>query len=263
MPHRFRYRQHRLLAGERLADDAGEESGGGEVRLARPDANRRRADTDAVAEALAAEVGEQQLADRLLRAVAGERRVEDLVAYCLREKRALAGDGRSEDDTRLVALTDLADRFEKAPCAVEVDAVALLEVGLGLARDDRREVENDVGARGDELLRLARRGKVGDDALRAGGDDVVEDEVVFSAQPLGQLATDHSRGAGDQRPHQFGSQRRHHGTSGRISFPERKRLLGKLVRMTRVVSSRSASMPSASYALAGPKPASSTAGGVW
>jgi len=48
----------------------------------------------------------------------------------------------------------LADRLEQAMRAVEVDAVTLLEVRFRLARDDRREMEDGVGPRGDELLRL-------------------------------------------------------------------------------------------------------------
>ena len=67
-------------AGQRLADDVGEEARGRLVGLARPHADRRQADADAVEEAAPRIVGEQQLADRLLRAVAGQRRREELVA---------------------------------------------------------------------------------------------------------------------------------------------------------------------------------------
>src|SRR6185437_3715305 len=37
----------------------------------------------------------------------------------------------------------LANRLEEVAGAVEVDAIALVEIGLGFARDDRREVENE------------------------------------------------------------------------------------------------------------------------
>ena len=78
--HALRDGQHRFLAGQRLAQDAGEEARGRLVRLAGPDADGRQADANAVEEAAARIVGEQKLADRLLRAVGGERRVEELVA---------------------------------------------------------------------------------------------------------------------------------------------------------------------------------------
>ena len=47
--------------------------------VARPHADGRQPDADAVEEALAGVVGEQQLADRLLRAVGRQRRVVELV----------------------------------------------------------------------------------------------------------------------------------------------------------------------------------------
>ena len=146
----LRDRQHRLVPGERLADDAGEEAGGRLVRLAGPDADGGQADADAVHEAAPRVVGEEQLVDRLLRPVGGERRVMELVRDRVGERRAEHRDRRGEDDARAVAVADLADRLEQVARAVEVDAVALLEVGLRLARDDRGEVEDDVGPVGDE-----------------------------------------------------------------------------------------------------------------
>ena len=74
--HGVRDRQDRFLADEGLADDVGEEARGCLVRRARTDADRRQADADAVDEALAAVIGEQQFRDLLLRAVARKRRVE-------------------------------------------------------------------------------------------------------------------------------------------------------------------------------------------
>ena len=74
VPHVLGDRQHRLLAVQRLADDAGEEARRRLVGLAGPHADRRQPDADAVEEAAPGVVGKQQFADRLLRAVAGERR---------------------------------------------------------------------------------------------------------------------------------------------------------------------------------------------
>ena len=58
----------------------------------------------------------------------------------------------------------LADRLQHAARAVHVDAVALVEILLGLARDDGRQVEDHVGPVGEQLVRLARGRQV------AGGD---------------------------------------------------------------------------------------------
>lgn len=69
----LRNRQHGFLADQRLAQDIGEEAGSRLVGLAGADADRRQADADAIEEAAAAVVGEQQLADRFLGAVARKR----------------------------------------------------------------------------------------------------------------------------------------------------------------------------------------------
>ena len=58
------------------------------VRLARSHADGGQADADAVEDPAPAVVREQQLADRFLRAVARERRVQELVADRLGERRA-------------------------------------------------------------------------------------------------------------------------------------------------------------------------------
>ena len=131
-------------AGQRLAHDVGEEARRRLVGLARPHADGGQADADAVDEALAAVVGDQQLADVLLRAVGGERRVEELVADGVGERRAEHGNGAGKHQPRLVA--GLAHRLQQAARAVHVDAVALVEVLLGLARDDRREMEDRIRA---------------------------------------------------------------------------------------------------------------------
>src|SRR6266540_6419086 len=150
VPHGFRHRQHRFLAVQRLADDAGEKAGRGQVGLARAHADGRQPYADAVEESAAAAVGKQQLADRLLRAVAGERRAEELVADRLRKRRAKHRDGRSEDQARLIAILYFSNGFEKAPRAVEIDAVALLEIGFRFAGDDGGEVKDEVGAPGEQ-----------------------------------------------------------------------------------------------------------------
>src|SRR5690606_27603261 len=92
----------RLLADQRLAQDVGEEAGGGEVGLARADGDGGEANADAVDKALARIVVAQQFANGLLGAVAGERRAEELVADGVGERRAEDGDRGGEDETRQV-----------------------------------------------------------------------------------------------------------------------------------------------------------------
>ena len=133
------------------------------------------------------------------------------------KRRAEDGDRRGEDDARLVAVADLPDRLEQVARAVEVDAIALLEVGLGLAGDDRREVEDDVGPARDEALGDARRRQVRgfgrDREGRAVGlrrrnhvdqrdlvDGLAAERLVLD-EPVGELDADHAGGADDENVH--------------------------------------------------------------
>jgi hypothetical protein len=102
-----------------------------------------------------------------------------------------------------------------------MDEVNTTRVGLGLAGHHCREMEDDVGTGGDELLGLARHGKIGGEGFRARWrgrrHDVVQDELTPAAvayQPLGQLAADHAGRADDEGAfYQSGSQSRHQGAS--------------------------------------------------
>src|SRR5439155_4445260 len=132
-------------AGERLADDPGKEARSGAVRLAGTHADGRQPERDALKKAAPAVVGEQQLVDRLLRAVARERRAQELVADRLREGRAEYCDGRGEHHARLVTGAHFADRIEQRSSAIEVDAVALVEIGLRLAGYDGGEMKDEIG----------------------------------------------------------------------------------------------------------------------
>ena len=159
------YRQHRFLAGERLAQDVGEESGRRLVGQAGADADGRQPDADAVHETAARIVGQQQFADRLLGAVAEQRRVEELVADGVGKRRAEHRDRRGEHHARLVAAADQPDGVEQHPRAVEIDAIALVEIELGLAGDDGREMEDHIGAVGDQLFRKSRHREIAGDGV--------------------------------------------------------------------------------------------------
>ena len=202
------------MAGKRLADDVGEEAGRRLVRRARADADSRQPDADAVEKPLARVVGDQHLADRLLRAVGGQRRVEELVADLLREWRAEHGDRRGEDQPRFVAAANRADGVDQEPRAVEIDAIALIELRLGLAGHDRGEVEDrvrpvhqqrrggggigEVG--GDEADRQRRAGRLGrrDHVLQRHAGDLTAAEMAVLHKPFSQLAADHAGGAEDE-----------------------------------------------------------------
>src|SRR5207247_2186330 len=138
MPHILGYRKHGLLPGKRLAQDVGEEARGGLVRSSRAYADRRKAQADPVEKTAPAVVGEQQFGDRFLGSVAGQRRIDVVVGNPGREGRAEDGDGRRKHHPRLVGSIEAfgADGLEQLTAAVEIDPVAFVEIGLGLARDD-------------------------------------------------------------------------------------------------------------------------------
>ena len=131
----------------------------------------------------------------------------------LRERRAEHGDRRGEDQPRLVAVAGLADRLEQQPGAIEIDAVALVEIGFRLAGDDGREVEDEIGPVLHERGGGPRPGEIaGDGGDRCRGarllrhDDIGEHQLVqivaadaaIGEEPGRQLASDHAGGADDQ-----------------------------------------------------------------
>ena len=81
-------RQHGLLAGQRFAQDIGEEPRCRLIRLAGAHAYRRQPDADSIEKAAPRIIRKQQFADRLLRAVARERRREILIADRIGKRRA-------------------------------------------------------------------------------------------------------------------------------------------------------------------------------
>ena len=93
-------------------------------------------------------VGEQQVADRLLRTVTRQRRGEELIADRLGERRAEDRDRGGEDEPRAIGAAgeDMLppDRLEQGLRSAEIDGVALVEIRLRLARHDRSEQENHV-----------------------------------------------------------------------------------------------------------------------
>src|SRR5437879_4520837 len=120
-----------------------------------------QADRDAVEQALAGVVVDQEFADRLLRAVARQRRVEEFVVDLLREWRAEHRDRGREHQPRLVAAAGVADGVDQISRAVEIDPVALVEFGLGLTGDDCGEMKEHLRPMPDQRRRSTWIGKIG------------------------------------------------------------------------------------------------------
>src|SRR6266436_3974984 len=214
VPDVLRHRQHRFLAGKRFAQNVGEESGSRLVGKTGTDANGREPDADAVHKTAARIVGQQKFADRLLGAVAQQRRVKELVADRFRKRGAEHRDRRSEYDARLVAAAGKPDRIEQHPRAVEVDPIALVEIELGLAGDDSRQMEDHIGPIRDQLFGDARNREIAghridrksrfvglcgsNHVLQRHAADITLAETSVAQQPLGQFAADHAGRAENQ-----------------------------------------------------------------
>lgn len=135
----------------------------------------------------------------------GERRAEDA---------ARAG----EDKLRHVSRAALVqDRFQQIAHAVEIDAVALVEIALGLAGDDRGKVEDQVRTECGEFLRHSRVARILDADRRpareigrqGGGRDIGEGEFAnflagatsLARQTFRQFPADHAGRPRDQNMH--------------------------------------------------------------
>ena len=117
----------------------------------------------------------------------------------------------------MIAAARRADRFEQIVKTDQVDAVALLEIGLGLAGDHRGEMEDHIRTTGHQLAAriLARDvirigvGRAAEPRRHLRRHHVDQGELVdrLAVQPavrhetLGELAPDHAGGAGDENVH--------------------------------------------------------------
>src|SRR5207253_4488456 len=87
-------------------------------------------------------------------------RAEEFVPDRFGKGRAEDRDRGGEHHARLIAAADGAYRLEEPPRAVEVDAVALVEIRLCLAGDDGGEVKDELRPGGEQLFRLAECRKI-------------------------------------------------------------------------------------------------------
>ena len=217
MTDRIGDRQDRFHTRQRLTDDAGEETRRRLVGFARAYADGRQANADALEKAAPRVIGQQQFADRLLRAVGCEWRQREIDRDRVGKRRAVDRDRRGENHLGLVTAAGQTDGFEQRARAVEIDAIALVEIGLRFARHDAGEMEDDIRPFRDRLLGDAGPGEIacaGFDVIgKTGGprrlhdidqrqllDDVVAERAVDN-QPIRQLAADHAGGTGDQNMH--------------------------------------------------------------
>jgi hypothetical protein len=206
-----------LQPRQRLADDAGEKPGSRGVRLARPHHHAGQPYAHAFAEAAPGVVGEQQLSDRLLRAVGGKRREMEVIGNGVGKRRAEHRNRRSEDELRPVAVADGAHRFQKRARSVEVDAIAFFEIELRFTGDDAGEMEDrlrpwrdcfggfagggEIGADGLHLARWLRGRRRRDDVEQRELFDRLTVELARAVEPLAELAADHAGRPGDENVH--------------------------------------------------------------
>ena len=111
----------------------------------------------------------------------------------------------------------MAHGLEDLAGAVEIDPVALLEIRLGFAGDDGRQMEDDIGARGDgasgtaggrDIGRLdrhlaleARRPRRFDHIHQRQARDRLLAQPPILAEAFGQLAADHAGGTENHDMH--------------------------------------------------------------
>ena len=141
----------------------------------------------------------------------------EIVGDRVGKRRAEYRDRRREDHARGIVVAERLDGVEQPSRAVEIDPVAFVEIRLGLAGHDGREVEDHVGPRGDQRCGDAGPGKVRGERLdverrvgRLGRCDNVDQcrlvdrlaaEIAVFDQARGQFRADHARGANNQNVH--------------------------------------------------------------
>ncbi len=203
-------------AGQRLADDAGQEPGRGPVGPARADGHRHQPDGPAAQEALARVVGQQLLPDDLLHPIAGlrvrHRLVVDHGGQRVLGGVAEHGQRAGEHDHRLAARGPA--RGQQRLGGAQVGPQAEVEVGLAFRADRGGQMEDHRGAGERCPARTARPDQLAELAAQR-GDPLVRGQVGGQRRLVGhgQLAQRPGRGArhrerpgGQQLPGQPGAE---------------------------------------------------------
>jgi hypothetical protein len=190
-----------------------------QVWLARPHDDGGQAQGARIDEALARIVRAEQLAHHFLAAVGGLRRGAEIVGDHVGQVAAIGRQRRREH--KLDGLRQRAARLEHDARAVEVDAVAEVEIALRTGADHAREMEDGTGIRRDErrdgglVVDLADAhldarigghvetgGHVEQHDLRDAVRLAVAARQAAALQDLGrQLLAEHARTAGDDNTH--------------------------------------------------------------
>src|SRR5262249_54562579 len=105
-------------------------------------------------------VGEEKVADCFGRAVGGERGEVEVVDNQVRKWRAINRHRGTVDDLWPIILARMTDRLEERPGAIEIGAIAFVEIDLGLGRDNSGEVEDEFGPPDNGGCRCTGRCKV-------------------------------------------------------------------------------------------------------
>ena len=132
--------QDRPLTLQRLADDRAGEGGGGLVGLARPHHHGRKTQGPAIQKAFAAVIIDQQLANRLLRAIRGLRRHLVPVIQYLGHIAAIYRARTGENQFRAGSM--LAQNFQHTLGGGQIDRHAKVEIGFGAGADHRRHMKH-------------------------------------------------------------------------------------------------------------------------
>ncbi len=133
------------------------------------------------------------------------------------EGRSEHGDGGGENQPWFVTIPDKANRFEQVPCAIKIDAVALVEICLSLPGDNRSQMHDQVGATGYKSGNFARRCHVAraadagkrrsmgrrwhHDIMQRGHGDGAPANMPVPRHAFEKLSADHAGGTENEQMH--------------------------------------------------------------
>ena len=129
-------------------------TGSRRVGEAGPDTDGRQTERQPIEKTATGIVLQQQLADGLLGAIAGQRCGEKTIVNLIGHRRTEDSNRRREDETRAITvrLGKLAYRVEQVTGSLQVDPIALVEVLFGLARHHGRQMDDHIRTTADKLL---------------------------------------------------------------------------------------------------------------
>ncbi len=140
--------------------------------------------------------------------------MKEFIADRFRERRAEYRNRGREDEARLVAAAGKPDRVEQHPRAIEVDAIALVEIKFRFSRNNGRQMKDHIWTFRDQLFGLAGQCEVAGQDLDRKADflrllrrhhvverhfaDGVLAEPAVVDEAINQFAADHAGRAQNQ-----------------------------------------------------------------